>query len=1464
MNSIESRLPSFSNATRSFAEPPPESGAALTSSRSRRDAVDVTAHELENARQLVQDSDRELAKQYALTLAFHETSNEPAADFDPSKMTVNNIPPYSTFGRAWKKFNDALKAEPFATFAKNNTINTQNFTWTPSSASLDFEIRGASGHFSKYTPGWEAASADVAAAARALEPSAEHSFAHTGEHSAPLALIGDFYGHDAYSTKSQRSASIEQLLTQQSFPSLLPANTNSLQAAHIVEQQHQTAEVLAKEPASVPLEQTPSAQVDEADRELAQNTATALLTLRKETRPAAALPPARRLFLELPPLSTLAQTFKAFNEALSSEAFLDFVEKNNLVVANLRVDPTTGNLLARSPKGSDAPPKMFTRDDSSGWAQVAPAIVALAKKLSAGTGALVPCFNVETASLGQVLSFYGEPPADPSLQGVLKQSSALNRNGFSALTSAAHDPRSREVKQNQLAVKQQLDQQAAADKPITIPPRRSPTAEIARQQFAGEPGLQAVVGRLLTDAIKSASPGLDFDINQVDLAQPDPDNPGQFKRKPLTTLALEYLVDGAVPDLPANSKLVDTRPDVLTHTGNTPDTPLAVDMGAIQSAFRALPGQLAQALTTDVSNYWDQPAFGAPTRASLSPFAGSRRTLISNLLRDNLRLAALKQPGLDDLQRETLDLVVRYPNGSTRPSSNDNAEVTVFNLGSISEPNQGAIESTSANLLIQRHVGERTILLLCEPSGKVTPYDSYAAFNAARERQLKAQAPEQRLLNTLRKVDGNAFQTQAETVITQRLDNSLAPDPSWLNLDTLDQPSRKMPSWVSNATEAERVVLRELSLQLASITQRNKGRTYNSDIPDIRPFAEQAFDQLKAVSHPAKNLEVVFKVPVGGNSPGGVVSGSLHRERMSMTDVLLKNLSGLPSRDVEVYLKPGNTRVPELEKDGELQKLIEKVDVGKSYPELLKRELLDDPVKKAQRQSLFAQQVPVELQIKALELAVNKQSGFDTTGLRYVQAAVNPQPGAQTVDGKEIVVRPLAFIAGPGATPEVVDNMYLIEPEDSSGGPHILYRPLIADAPLLQFPTRQALLEAIQQPGRLQNDILAWFPDNATRDYYKAWSFKEPSTQTTSLFGVGDGETVPAAPTLAVGGYAAADALKAKLQTGQLMNHLYDANAQGLISMAEQQSVSDAESRWATLKEGGYLLLNAVLPALRGPGAAIGTALQFQGILSDLQTLADNATPDKETAMADLLLNFAMLVTHSRARSSRRPVDPPPTPEVTQAALRSGSHNSIIEAPNGEKVRRLIVMKGNMQKMQLIKGNLFSFEDEYKGKPRLNINAHGRDLSFREQLSGKSSTILYDGAEHTAEQLHAHLLAKGIDPSQFDNVRLLVCYSGNGAENSFAAEFQRLINKPVKAFVGTVTVTPSPELVTAEFKTGIQMHGTQKGPKLVSDTYAQYDSVDTVKDRTGISLIRNPLEYILFSYYPVYFPPRTGATAANR
>jgi len=1467
--------------------------------RSRRD-VSFSIISLEaqkDAKALVEKGDSEMAVQYAAALTDWAISSKTSRIKAPVPATVANIPPYSTFGQAWSGFTKALKEEPFVTFARNNNIDTSNFRWLPGTGELVCSINGEQKSFTNRDSGWQQATMAVAAAAKALAPDSNFSFIFTGESSAPLDLVGDFYAVPFGSSPADRLYRAGQLQTTKIFESLrFPdadiARDNKPEYRHVRQMQRQTKEIVGNDftqrkgtfsPLGHP--RSPSERVEKADLELAHLCGAYLMSLKKETRqfyggPADILKP--------PKDSTYEQLRQAFNKALYSEPFSTFAAERKIDVASVSVDPHTGELscMVTGLQGTYTR-TVFKTTDYSGWSAIAPEIWRLAKNLAAGSSEPVQNTDYTYPKVAHILNFYGENPAGEALLDILKQSSALTRNGFAALRKdgSASDERVREVKAKQRTVIQQLntgtigeqDTPVTATHPSSNKPAEAvnPTTEIARRQFTGEPDLRSVAGRLLSDAIKKASPGLDFNINQLAFAEPDPDNPGQFKRTPLMDLALDYLGGGDAPTFPGNSKLVDTRPDLLAHTGNTPDAPLPVDMKAVESAIRALPGQLRDALEADLLKYWDQPAFTPPIAGGLSPFAGSHRTLVSDLLRDNLRLAGLKQPGLDEQQRETLDLVVRYPKGSARPVPTDNSEITVFSLGSVSQPNQGSVESSSPSLLVQRHIADRLVLLLCEPNGKVTPYDSYAAFDTARKQQLQEQSPDHLLRNTLKKVDGDIFYTQAQTVIDQRLDDALATNPAYTNLDKLNQPQRKVPGWVGNATEAERFVLHELSLQLASISQRNKGRTYNSDILDIRPFAEQAFDNLKAVSHPAKNLEVVFKVPVGGNSPGGVVSGSIHRERMSMTDVLLRNLSGLPSRDVEVYLKPGNTRVPALEQDGALLKLIQDVDVGKNYPELLKHELLDDPAKKAERQSLFAQQVPVELQMKALELAVQKKSGLDTTGFRYVQAVVNPERGPKTVDAKEIVVRPLAFIAGPGATPDVVDNMYLIEPEDSATGPHILYRPLIADAPLLQFPTRQALLEAIQKPGRLQKDILAWFPGDSTREYYKAWSFKEPSAQTMAIFGVGDAETVPAAPTLAAGGYGAANQLKEKLQAGQLMNHLYDANAQGLSSIAEQQSVSDDESRWATLKEGGYLLLNAVLPALRGPGAAIGLALQFQGILSDLQTLADDETGNKEKAMADLLLSLATLLVHFRARALNE------HPGVRSTLRELGSHSTSPIAggrlsPGDVAPKALpshrIQFGGQLENIKPLDGEIQTFVDTYNGAERINIIGHAA-----EPETGQPARIVgEDDKLYSAEAIDNELIARGVDIRKYPNARLIVCYSGKGGTQSLAADLNSITGVPVKGFEGPVTAeydgvnTKDPFTLYAESlekyknmypkykKEDLHWLAENDSNKKLSDSYI---TLDVRKDQgtlvdTNIGTYKKPVYMkVAVDYRPIRFGP---------
>ena len=91
-------------------------------------------------------------------------------------------------------------------------------------------------------------------------------------------------------------------------------------------------------------------------------------------------------------------------------------------------------------------------------------------------------------------------------------------------------------------------------------------------------------------------------------------------------------------------------------------------------------------------------------------------------------------------------------------------------------------------------------------------------------------------------------------------------------------------------------------------------------------------------------------------------------------------------------------------------------------------------------------------------------------------------------------------------------------------------------SPVLQeFATRQALLEAVQQPGPLQQSVLAWLPDDRTRAVYGNGGFKIPNIARYSVFNEFDAPAQPAPTTLAVDGYDAASTLRQDLEQGRLM-----------------------------------------------------------------------------------------------------------------------------------------------------------------------------------------------------------------------------------------------------------------------------------------------------------------------------------------
>ncbi|MBK5410704.1 hypothetical protein JFU58_19410 [Pseudomonas sp. TH34] len=1377
----------------------------------------VSLEDSKNAKAMVKQGDSDIAIQYALAQVDKEIAGDTSGQINQISTSLSNIPHASSFGTAWSAFNLALTAEPFATFAKNNKIDTSMFDWYPP-ASMRCLVDGKT-TFADTLPGWEEAAANLITTAKWLSPDGD-TFPFYGENKVPLELLGNFYGHDQGSRGPRKLPLIGEILTTRSFPA--HSDSKNRQHQNVIERQQQATETIGAElsgkilPPMLPA-QTVATQVIEADKEVAQMSATALLLRRNEIRPADASLTSGYVITP-PERSTIGQTIKAFNTALQAEEFLDFARKKNVDISTVNISQPAGDLMVL-----DLPNRVFrtiaTVNDQSGWAQVSSEIRALANQLGKGTKELVSYNPDGSISVIKALSFYGEHlPAD-TLKDALTRSTALYHKGFPALNrdTPPADESTRAVQQAQLAAIQQLEN-ASTVQPVTSVLDKTPVntidpaTSIANSLFSAAPSVYSAVASWLGFYVQRTAHGAgDLDINHLSIGILNPENPGERKDIPLMQYAMDALSNSKSLSIPAGAKLFDTRPDLLARTGTPGYVPVPIDMNALKNELLRLPTQLETIYKTATHGYWRQPAFTAP-----AVYSGSRQSLVSRLLQDNLQRAGLKQPGLDAEQRKTVDMVVKHPEGSTRAAPQDpsSSPATVYRL------TNGPENEDTPNLLIHRALAgpNREILLLVEPSGKITPYDSWDAFDQAGH--VKSE------------LTGNPFDTQASIIIDGELGDTLSVNPSAADAPSQTQAAAQPPAWVNQANDSQRVALHHLMLELAGFVQRNKGQSYDYAIDDLRTFAQKQFDaQLPSPrSYNTSQIEIEFK-PTDGSlfaGWGGGISagvGTVERVRMSMTDMLLRNLSGLPDGQIDVYYKsdgkPGTVRITALEGEGVLKKKVQDADIGKKYPEFLKQELLDDPTKKAQRLSLFAQQVPIELKLQALKLATTGAFGFDTTGFRYVEQILDPTPGTKTVDGKEIVIRPLAFTREPGTTPDVVSNMYLIEPKDSTTGPHILYRPLNTTAQLLQFPTRQALMEAIQKPNQLQKDILAWLPDDATRKIYNNSGFKEPHIR---RFTMGDDFaplSTPAPPVLTTEGHAATQ-LQQALNSGQLINRLYEDNANGLASLADQQSVSNAENRWASAKRGGLLVLNSVLPVLRGPLAYIGIAMQALGIGQDINALASKDGKNKETALADLLLNLATLFLHFRTPSPGNASETNASQEVTSGRLLPPETSSPTQPTYP------IQLGGPVTKVDAIEGEIQTFVDTYDGAERINIFGHGE-----EPKPGQPTKIVGEnGALYSAQEIYDKLLARGIDLKKYRNIRTLFCYSADGGTRSFASDLHTITGKPVKGFEGTV----------------IASYSDNKFPdEIYEDFYASYKAAD--QKNLPINAIKQLANNDLYEYY---------------
>lgn len=793
-------------------------------------------------------------------------------------------------------------------------------------------------------------------------------------------------------------------------------------------------------------------------------------------------------------------------------------------------------------------------------------------------------------------------------------------------------------------------------------PHLVPALNAVRAQFAHPPSLESVARHMLAAAIAQQYPSLRINLARTRLAVPRAQ--GGWDLQPFMPKVLDYLGTGVELDLSP----VDTQPYYLTDNASDwlkPDEG-ELDMGVIERLVKELTWRLPIGLQSALSDFWSEPA----------DTGASRWQWLSDVLKDTLRISALQQPGLPQSAREAIYQVISAPELEERIRQHAENAVHVFWLKATLVKAGVARSRMSSQVILTTQ--ENTLTYRAD--GKILTYRNLDSLRRSWALKINQSFSVDEIRFEQFELDGNVFDTAAAALLNRQLESigllELPSSIGWQALDkvyrhitepsnyfvaapqahlhTLETLNQYLPDWLKNAGAADQARYRQYSLALATVKKTGKGRTYLSGISTLRAYAADVLHQqmrtdqlqfeLDTPVHGFNELlnpdeiELTFLTVAGAHGALGIVEPVT----MSLTDLALKNLIGRPKGTLSVHHRLGLNLPQWLTPDYITRRggLIEQVNIGKAYPERLENLLLSNTPDARAREKLFAEHLRVQLPLEALELCLKQESTMTTLGASYVAAVVQNRAADRVVEGRSVVIRHLALVRQPEAVPDIVNNMFIIEPANVEHGPHVLYRPLYAPS-LLEFSSRDALLGAIAEPGDLQKSVITWLSDRA-RPIYDHGGIKEPHYVRFGLGSEFDPIEVPKPALLAVNGIS--NELLQYLHNGQLMQFLYGCNARALVEQANAESVANSESRWGVLLEGGGLIFNSLLmlPALPVPLMLTAGLLGLVSLASHtIPALASNDPATREQAAADVLLNVGMLLLHQASRSGGLPTTLP-------------------------------------------------------------------------------------------------------------------------------------------------------------------------------------------------------------------------------
>jgi hypothetical protein len=533
---------------------------------------------------------------------------------------------------------------------------------------------------------------------------------------------------------------------------------------------------------------------------------------------------------------------------------------------------------------------------------------------------------------------------------------------------------------------------------------------------------------------------------------------------------------------------------------------------------------------------------------------------------------------------------------------------------------------------------QRDLVMLYTVDDGYETFDSLEQLGASIPDRIERQPAGHNLKWQLFEPEGNFFDHMAWALIASQLDAIAAISQESLAAEEDDPPGPaplpehasapektalidlddSIPDWLFGASAAD---LDQYSQSVNALGKLYKqtDKTLFRILP-ITAFAQTRMreaivaDKASAATLPLDNLVIAI---TNSFESGGLTLPNPHDTYTeTLGEYALQNAAPYQAT---IRFSPPQT-VPEWLDETYLTEMASKVNIGEVYPKLIKDKLIDDAVQAPLQQHFYLSQLRALLPLIALECKIRRIGGVDELGCRYIHEWLKPTPGHL----QPVVIRPLEFIHSGASNGDTVANMFIIAPRQPEGGPCILYRPLF-DQPLLQFPSAQNLLYALHQAGELRDSVLAWLPDSATSFKYAQYVFPIglPSPWLTAQ--------LLAEPWTSVD-WAGPVELSSRELTGDVFPVLFKTHAQAMAELADRQSLSNAQRRWALLRDSGWALFNIAANFLSGPaGAAVWVWQSISEIEQVMEAHNHGDTHAEWSAIADMLLNLGIILAHHAA-----------------------------------------------------------------------------------------------------------------------------------------------------------------------------------------------------------------------------------------